>query len=135
MPETSHMAPQHWLFSYGTLAQPDVQQALFGRQLESVEDSLPGFRIDQLAITDTAVIALSGSDSHPVLRRGRPEEAVPGVALAVTDEDLSRADSYEVSDYVRIEVRLASGRRSFVYVHRDAHGAGLESPPISGTLY
>ena len=129
------MAPQHWLFSYGTLAQPDVQQALFGRQLESVEDSLPGFRIDQLEITDAAVIALSGSDSHPVLRRGRPEEEVPGVALAVTDEDLSRADSYEVSDYVRIEVRLASGRRSFVYVHRDEQRADPESPPISGTLY
>ena len=121
------MAPQRWLFSYGTLAQPEVQQALFGRQLESIEDSLPGFRIEQLEITDSAVIALSGSDSHPVLRRGRPDEAVPGVALAVTDEDLSRADSYEVSDYVRIEVRLASGRRAFVYVHRDE--------PISGTLY
>lgn len=122
------MAPQGWLFSYGTLAQPDVQQALFGRQLESVRDSLPGFRIDQLEITDTAVIALSGSDSHPVLRRGRPDEEVPGVALAVTDEDLSRADSYEVSDYVRIEVRLASGRRAFVYVHRDEQGANPESP-------
>ena len=111
------MSVTHWLFSYGTLRQPEVQVDLFGRTLETVEDSLPGFRIEQLRITDPEVIALSGSDEHPVLRRGG--EAVSGSALAVTTADLEHADRYEVDDYVRIAVTLASGRNAFVYIHRD----------------
>jgi len=111
------MSVTHWLFAYGTLRQPEVQVDLFGRTLETVEDSLPGFRIEQLRITDPEVIALSGSDEHPVLRRGG--EAVSSSALAVTTADLEHADRYEVDDYVRIAVTLASGRNAFVYIHRD----------------
>ena len=33
-----------------------------------------------------------------------------------TDEELAAADAYEVSDYRRMEVTLASGRSAFVYV-------------------
>ncbi|WP_129794040.1 gamma-glutamylcyclotransferase family protein [Sphingosinicella sp. CPCC 101087] len=113
------MIAKHWLFSYGTLRQGEVQRELFGRELERVEDVLPGFRVERLRITDEAVIALSGSDSHPVLRRAGAGEAVSGSALAMSDDDLARADGYEVSDYVRIAVTLASGREAFVYVHRD----------------
>lgn len=111
------MSVTHWLFSYGTLRQPEVQIELFGRRLETVEDSLPEFRIERLRITDPEVIALSGSDEHPVLRRGG--NGVSGSALAVTVDDLEHADRYEVDDYVRIAVTLASGRNAFVYIHRD----------------
>ena len=111
------MSTTHWLFSYGTLRQPEVQTELFGRTLETIDDSLPAFRIERLRITDPDVIALSGSDEHPVLRRGG--NGVSGSALAVTGADLERADRYEVDDYVRIAVTLTSGRDAFVYVHRD----------------
>lgn len=113
------MSVTHWLFSYGTLRQPEVQIELFGGTLETVEDSLPGFRIERLRITDPEVIALSGSDEHPVLRRGADGDVVNGSALAVTGTDLEHADRYEVDDYVRIAVTLASGRDAFVYIHRD----------------
>lgn len=113
------MSTTHWLFSYGTLRQPEVQIELFGRTLETVEDHLPAFRIERLRITDPDVIALSGSDDHPVLRRGSDSDSVSGSALAVTIADLERADRYEVDDYVRIAVTLASGRVAFVYIHRD----------------
>ena len=66
------------LFSYGTLRQPEVQRATFGRLLDGDADTIPGFELDMLTITDPAVIATSGSDRHPVLRRtDRPGAAVP----------------------------------------------------------
>jgi gamma-glutamylcyclotransferase (GGCT)/AIG2-like uncharacterized protein YtfP len=113
------MTGQHWLFSYGTLRKREVQVEVFGRELESFDDAIPGFKIDRLRIADDAVVALSGSDSHPILRRGGSDEQVHGVVFVVSDDDLIKADSYEVSEYVRIVVTLSSGRRSFVYVHRD----------------
>lgn len=113
------MSVTHWLFSYGTLRQSEVQVELFGGTLETVEDSLPGFRVEQLRITDPEVIALSGSDEHPVLRRGGDGDVVSGSALVVSAGDLEQADRYEVDDYVRIAVTLASGRDAFVYIHRN----------------
>lgn len=113
------MTENQWLFSYGTLRQPQVQQQLSGRALNGAADVLPGFCVEPLKITDPDVVALSGSDEHPVLRRGLVNDQVEGMALAVSDEDLRHADLYEVSDYVRIAVMLGSGKRAFVYVHAD----------------
>lgn len=113
------MAEDKWLFSYGTLRQPEVQMEVFGRRLGSQEDSLPGFKVTTVRIMDEAVVALSGSAEHPILRRGTAEDAVEGLALAINDDDLAKADAYETADYRRISVQLASGRQSFVYVHRD----------------
>ncbi len=125
------MMADQWLFSYGTLRQPEVQRALFGRTLESVADWLPGYRIETLRIEDAEVIRLSGSDRHPVLRRGRADERVEGLALALGDDDLLKADAYEVSDYVRVAVTLGSGKAAFVYLHRDdvQPPAFLSTPP------
>ncbi len=113
------MTAAYWLFSYGTLRQPEVQDEVFGRRLEGFPDSLPGFRIETLRITDEAVIALSGSAEHPILRRGDPAVSVSGVALAVQQSDLAKADAYEAADYQRVSVPLASGRAAFVYLHVD----------------
>ncbi len=105
------------LFSYGTLRRPQVQRATFGRLLDGEADTIPGFELGMLTITDPAVIAASGSDRHPVLRRSdRPGAAVPGTAFLITSDELAAADDYEVDDYVRVEVALGSGRRAWVYV-------------------
>lgn len=108
----------YWLFSYGTLRQPEVQRATFGRELESHPDELHGFALGSIEITDPDVVAISGAAIHPILRRGDAGEAVAGRALAVTAEDLVKADAYEVADYQRTEVTLASGRRAYVYLMR-----------------
>jgi Gamma-glutamyl cyclotransferase, AIG2-like len=92
------MSDRFWLFSYGTLRLSDVQRAVFGRELPCVEDCLPGFRIERLRIVNPDVIALSGSDNHPILRRASPDQAVEGVALAVGADDLEKADRYEAAD-------------------------------------
>ena len=106
----------HRVFSYGTLRQAEVQAALFGRAVPTTADALPGYRLEWLVITDPAVIATSGSDRHPILRLGADGDSVDGACLELSDEDLARADAYEVDDYVRVAVRLASGTEAWVYV-------------------
>jgi len=108
----------HRLFSYGTLRQPDVQLSLFGRTVSTVADALPGYRIEWLTITDQSVIATSGSDRHPILRRGGPTDSVTGAYLELDDAELAAADEYEVDDYRRSAVTLESGVQAWVYLGR-----------------
>jgi len=110
---------EFWLFSYGTLRQAEVQQAVFGRALETHKDSLIGFELGTVTITDPFVIAKSGSDRHPILMRTDSGNAIAGSALSVNAKDLEAADRYEAADYERVQVALASGRQAFVYVQRD----------------
>jgi gamma-glutamylcyclotransferase (GGCT)/AIG2-like uncharacterized protein YtfP len=105
------------LFAYGTLQQPEVQQANFGRELDGEPDAIIGYRIDWLTITDPAVIATSGSDRHPVLMPSDDDgAAVEGTVFTLTESELAAADAYEVDDYRRTAVPLRSGRTAWVYV-------------------
>ncbi|MEN0069758.1 MAG: hypothetical protein AAGC63_02005, partial [Propionicimonas sp.] len=81
MSETDAGPDPQWVFSYGTLRLPEVQQATYGRLLDGVDDALPGYRVELLAITNPAVVALSGAAEHPVVRpTGDPSDSVPGPA-------------------------------------------------------
>jgi gamma-glutamylcyclotransferase (GGCT)/AIG2-like uncharacterized protein YtfP len=105
------------LFSYGTLRDPAVQVANFGRSLAQRPDSIVGFRLSQVEITDPHVLEVSGQTHHPILlATGDPADSVAGAVLTLTDDDLLRADEYEVDDYHRIEAPLASGETAWVYV-------------------
>ena len=104
------------LFSYGTLRQPEVQSTLFGRLVPTVDDTLPGFRLETVTITDPEVIATSGSAVHPILRRADAADTVAGAFLELDEAELAAADDYEVDDYERVSVVLASGLKAWVYV-------------------
>jgi hypothetical protein len=105
------------LFSYGTLRDPAVQIANFGRELDGRPDAILGFRLSQVEITDPHVLELSGLTHHPILvATGDPADTVAGAVLTLTDADLLRADDYEVDDYHRVEAPLASGDTAWVYV-------------------
>lgn len=108
-----------WLFSYGTLRQPAVQLANFGRLLQGRDDILEGYTLSMIEITDPQVIAISGSNRHPLIRRtGEPGDRVEGVAFRVSEAEIAAADAYETSDYVRVTVILESGLEASVYVNR-----------------
>ncbi|MFT4218034.1 MAG: gamma-glutamylcyclotransferase family protein [Micropruina sp.] len=109
----------HRVFSYGTLRQENVQQALFGRPVVTVADTLPRYRLDWLTITDPEVIATSGSDRHPILRPGSVTDVVAGAYLELDDRELAQADAYEVDAYVRAAVTLGSGTSAWVYLAAD----------------
>lgn len=112
----------HPLFSYGTLRQPEVQAALFSRSVPTIADALPGYRIEWLTITDPEVIATSGSDRHPILRRGTEADSAPGAYLILSDTELAAADAYEVDDYIRTAVTLTSGVNAWAYLAADEQG-------------
>jgi hypothetical protein len=105
------------LFSYGTLRDPVVQRSTFGRELAGHDDRILGFRLDLLEITDPHVLAVSGQAHHPILAAtGDAADTVDGAVLKLSDDELLRADEYEVADYHRVEVPLASGGTAWVYV-------------------
>ena len=105
------------LFSYGTLQQENVQLSTFGRLLQGAKDQLVGFEQSLMKIEDPHVVAASGKTHHPIVRfNGRPDSLVPGTVFEITDDDLAKADRYEVADYKRVAAMLKSGKQAWVYV-------------------
>jgi len=106
-----------YLFSYGTLQLPQVQRDTFGRLLTGEADALVGFEQTMVEITDTEVLASSGEKFHPIVRpSGNADDRVAGTVFEVTEAELLQADKYEVDDYKRAGVILASGREAWLYV-------------------
>ncbi|MCR9191834.1 MAG: gamma-glutamylcyclotransferase [Gammaproteobacteria bacterium] len=104
------------LFSYGTLRYEAVQFENFGRKLTGRNDSLPKFKRSEIKITDPEVIAISGEHTHSIIAyTGKDSDSIDGIVFDISPEELNRADSYEVSDYERIQVQLNSGVHAWVY--------------------
>ena len=105
------------LFSYGTLQQPKVQRETFGHLLGGSADSLPGFELGEVRITDAAVVATSGKAVHPIIRpSAEPDVSVVGMVFDLSPAELAHADTYEVDAYRRVRVTLASGTEAWAYV-------------------
>jgi gamma-glutamylcyclotransferase (GGCT)/AIG2-like uncharacterized protein YtfP len=113
-------AADEYLFSYGTLQDEAVQLVTFGRRLAGTPDLLRGYRLDLLTIRDAAVVATSGAAQHPIASyTGDDTHAVPGTVFRLTPQELARADAYEVADYRRTAVTLASGLQAWMYVRAE----------------
>lgn len=109
------------LFSYGTLRFDSVQMASFGRLLAGTDDALLGFELSMLEIKQAEVIATSGINQHPIVSyTGDEKHRVPGMVFDITRDELEQADKYEVEDYKRILVELASGLQAWVYVNKES---------------
>jgi hypothetical protein len=113
------------LFSYGTLQQPVVQIATFGRVLTGHPDVLRGFAPALVPIVDPARARAVGRSHHSnAVRTTRNDDRVSGTVLEVTEAELTAADCYEIVDgYRRVLVPLASGVEAWIYVYDgDADG-------------
>jgi len=105
------------LFSYGTLQQPEVQRANYGRLLDGEPDTLIGYRLLPLDIDDPDVVAISGKAVHTIARpTGNRADRIRGMMFALTQGELLSTDAYETGAYSRVEVTLESGRPAWVYV-------------------
>lgn len=105
------------LFSYGTLQLESVQRSSFGRRLDGEPDAMTGYAQTIVEITDPDVLAASGERVHPIISpSGDPSDEVAGTVFRISADELAAADRYEVADYVRVQVRLKSGREAWVYV-------------------
>ena len=81
------------LFSYGTLQQKQVQLANFGRELTGSKDSLQGYVVGEIEITDERVLRESGKAIHPISRfSGDPQHEVAGTVFEITEQELAQAD-------------------------------------------
>lgn len=109
-----------FIFSYGTLQEPQVQEAIFGTTISGKTDAVTGFRLTQVEISDDEVVRVSGQTHHPMLvSSDNHTDAIPGMIYPLSAEQLARADEYEGAHYKRIEVNLVSGRKAWMYVAAD----------------
>ncbi|KIC61162.1 gamma-glutamylcyclotransferase family protein [Chryseobacterium taiwanense] len=105
------------LFSYGTLQKEQVQIETFGRILKGEKETLTGYKLEMLEITDPEVLRKSNQKHHPILVfSGDMEDEVEGMLFEVTEDEILQADEYEVDDYKRIETVFKSGKSGFIYV-------------------
>lgn len=107
----------HLLFSYGTLQLKKVQFESFGRQLTGTPDTLNGYRLGEVKITDPEVLRKSEREYHPAaIFTDKGTDIIEGVLFEISENELVKADDYEQSDYKRIEVTFASGKKGWIYV-------------------
>ncbi len=100
-----------YLFSYGTLQKEQVQLETFGRILQGEKDTLLGYQLDMIEITDPEVLRKSGQKYHPVLQfSGSSEDQVEGILFEVTEDEILQADEYEVDDYKESKPYLHQGK-------------------------
>ena len=107
------------IFSSGTLQQEDVHLKTFGRLLDGQNDELPGYEPSLVKIEEQAVAAALGKAHHANVEfNGNKASRVAGTVFQITDAELASSDGYEaVSSYKRVDARLASGKRAWVYVY------------------
>ncbi|RYY73377.1 MAG: gamma-glutamylcyclotransferase [Gammaproteobacteria bacterium] len=107
------------LFSYGTLQLENVQLSTFGRSLKGTPDVLHGFSLEMIAIEDAEIVSTSGATHHPIAKfSGAESDRVEGTLFLITVEELQHADNYEVDNYKRVTVKLASGISAWVYLDK-----------------
>ena len=94
------------LFAYGTLRDPHVQKAVFGRTVASEKDELKGYNKG---------LVNSCGRRYPALVPDK-NGMIEGLVLEVTKGEISQADNYETKAYDRKRATLESGRRAWVYV-------------------
>ncbi|MDF4201796.1 gamma-glutamylcyclotransferase [Maribacter sp. SA7] len=100
-------AATHFLFTYGTLQERDVQLGVFARPLNGFEDELPLY-----TISDDKV-----ADLYPTLQHtGSKEDAIKGQVYTLTHQELQKADQYEGEAYERIQIKLVSGKNAWAYI-------------------
>jgi acyl-CoA thioesterase FadM len=111
------MLRSEWLFSYGTLRDPTVQHANFGRALEGRHDILPGYVLSSIPIQDQQVVQTSGKATHSIIDPSqRPDDEVAGTVYPITTQELAAADRYEVAEYKRVAVTMKSSLKAWAYV-------------------
>ncbi len=93
------------LFVYGTLMDPIVQFAVFGRATEGKPDKLPNYRKSRIRL---------GGRVYPIVKPAAGS-SVEGQVITVSPTELNRIDHYEGEAYRRTKVTLVSGRRAWVY--------------------
>lgn len=92
------------LFVYGTLQDETIQNSLIGRTVPGVPDRLNGYKISHVLMPPYPVAMPADSAS------------IDGQILEISADELIKLDEYEGECYLRIEVWLESGQKTWVYI-------------------
>ncbi len=113
------MEKKHLLFSYGTLQLEQVQQQSYGRLLIGSKDTLQGYKLEKLEITDLEVLITSSQQFHPIaIKTDQPYDCIHGVIFEITEQELLNTDQYEVADYTRVLETFISGKKAWIYISK-----------------
>jgi gamma-glutamylcyclotransferase (GGCT)/AIG2-like uncharacterized protein YtfP len=93
------------LFVYGTLRDPAVQQAVFGRVVEGIPDTLDGYARTQIVL---------GGTEYAIIRPDN-QQSIEGLLIEVNPQELTLIDRYEGDAYQRVRVTLKSRKTAWVY--------------------
>jgi len=105
------------LFSYGTLQQEKTQLQLFGRILQGTPDTLRGYKIVPIEITDEAFLSRGEhKDQLTIIISEDKNDNIKGMVLEMTEEELLVTDKYEPGNYKRVAVVLESGKEAWIYM-------------------
>ncbi|SEL59080.1 Gamma-glutamyl cyclotransferase, AIG2-like [Maribacter orientalis] len=97
----------HYLFTYGTLQEREVQLGVFSRPLTGFEDELPLYILSDKKVADL----------YPTLHyTGQQEDSIKGQVYTLSHQELQKADIYEGEAYERIQIQLASGKNAWAYI-------------------
>jgi gamma-glutamylcyclotransferase (GGCT)/AIG2-like uncharacterized protein YtfP len=106
-----------YLFSYGTLQKENVQIKLFGRILQGSVDTLKGYRVAEIEITDELFLSKGEEKYQRTLIISKDKnDSIKGTVLEITEEELLLADKYEPDNYKRVKIVLESGKEAWIYV-------------------
>jgi len=99
----------HYLFTYGTLQETEVQLGVFSRPLVGFEDELC-----QYIISDKKI-----ADLYPTLHHtGNDDDRIKGQVYTLSNQELQKADVYEGEAYERIQIQLGSGKNAWVFISK-----------------
>ncbi len=101
------MLEPHYLFTYGTLQEVEIQLQLFGKIIKGKEDTLIGYKIAEEKYQGIYPMLFNSKNRN---------DSIKGKIYKLSYSELEKADNYEGPDYKRIKVTLASGTKAWVYV-------------------
>lgn len=106
-----------YLFSYGTLQKEEIQLKLFGRLLASEPDTLEGYKVSTIEIEDRAFLN-QGEErfQKTVIPTGICADFVKGMVLELSEAELDLVEKYEPKSYLRMKVKLDSGKSAWVFL-------------------
>ncbi|MFZ2522081.1 MAG: gamma-glutamylcyclotransferase family protein [Minisyncoccia bacterium] len=96
------------LFSYGSLQISKIQKKLFDRILVGESDTLIDY--------DKTKIIINCNKYNIAFPKS--EKKIVGVVYGLSNFEIKIADGYEGSQYKRIQVKLLSGAKCWLYVQR-----------------
>lgn len=87
---------------------------LFGRLLNGTGDLLSGYRTASVEIVDEAFLA-KGESRQQLTLVVSDGGVIEGTVFEISEEEILKADAYEPDGYIRITVKLESGKQAWVY--------------------